>query len=389
VKAIVPFSKTYASVSLDAVRGLAALAVLVDHSRNLTFVDFPQATSHHMLWFPFYALCTAGHQAVVIFFVLSGYLISGSIFRMIRSDSWSWKTYLTHRLIRLWIVLIPGLLLCALWDGIGLHSHLAPLLYAGASGTHMMGDVSVSYTFPAFFKNLLFLQTILSPTFGSDVSLWSLANEFWYYMLFPLGLFALLPRTPLISRLIHGGLFLLIAWFVGRGILFNMLIWLAGTLLAILPVRITSSRTALVASAIYIPVFFGMNRYLPLSPLALDYLLTVFTFAFLWILIGLRKESQQSLAVTFSRDLSRLSFTLYVGHVPLCMLLAALLLGDHRWTATPLHLVYWMGVVAVLLFAAYGTAWLTEFRTDTFRRWIERTLLKTNAAPKNLGAAHL
>ena len=44
-----------------------------------------------------------------------------------------------------------------------------------------------------FWGNLVFLQTILVPTYGTNALLWSLANEFWYYMLF-----------PLLAVLIHG-----------------------------------------------------------------------------------------------------------------------------------------------------------------------------------------
>ena len=116
------FTKSKASVLLDLVRALAALLVLVEHWRNLFFIDYPQIQAHRAAFAPVYLLTSAGHQAVVIFFVLSGYLISGSVFRTLDRNNWSWQTYLVHRLLRLWIVLIPGLLLCALWDAIGIHS---------------------------------------------------------------------------------------------------------------------------------------------------------------------------------------------------------------------------------------------------------------------------
>jgi len=125
------FVETQASVLLDLVRGLAALLVLGEHWRNLFFVDYPQLPAHKLLWALPYVLTGAGHQAVVIFFVLSGYLISGSIFRALKRDQWSWASYMTHRVVRLWVVLLPGLLLCAAFDTLGLHLHRAPLVYAG------------------------------------------------------------------------------------------------------------------------------------------------------------------------------------------------------------------------------------------------------------------
>src|SRR5580658_7990721 len=116
------FSDTTASVLLDAIRGIAATLVLLEHWRNAFFVDLPQVPSHRMLLAGVYLLCAAGHQAVIIFFVLSGYLISGSILRAFRRNEWTWKQYLTHRLVRLWIVLLPALVLGACWDHLGLYS---------------------------------------------------------------------------------------------------------------------------------------------------------------------------------------------------------------------------------------------------------------------------
>ncbi|MDQ0917493.1 acyltransferase family protein [Paenibacillus sp. V4I5] len=52
-----------------------------------------------------------GSQAVMVFFVLSGYFISSSILKAISENRWSWSDYLLRRVTRLWIVLLPALLL--------------------------------------------------------------------------------------------------------------------------------------------------------------------------------------------------------------------------------------------------------------------------------------
>ncbi|MGC8548860.1 MAG: acyltransferase family protein [Acidobacteriaceae bacterium] len=127
----VPFSKTSASVNLDVLRALAAAAVLLSHWRALLFVDFGQLHAHKLLLAVPYVISGAGHQAVIIFFVLSGYLIGGSVMRNVQRGRWEWREYLFQRLTRLWIVLIPALVLCAMLDGVGMASHAAPLLYGG------------------------------------------------------------------------------------------------------------------------------------------------------------------------------------------------------------------------------------------------------------------
>ena len=59
----------------------------------------------------------------------------------------------------------------------------------------MLGDTTQLLAPHILFSNIFFLQGIYTPTFGTDGALWSLANEFWYYLLFPLGLIALRSRA--------------------------------------------------------------------------------------------------------------------------------------------------------------------------------------------------
>jgi peptidoglycan/LPS O-acetylase OafA/YrhL len=375
------FTKSKASVLLDLVRAVAAILVLVEHWRNIFFIDFMQIKSHRPLFALPYLLTSAGHQAVVIFFVLSGYLISGSVFRMLKRNQWHWPTYLLHRGLRLWIVLIPGLLLCALWDGIGIHSKLAPLLYQGATGNHTLPDAIANHTATIFLGNLAFLQTVLVPTFGSDSALWSLSFEFWYYMLFPLGLFVVLPKIPVRVRILCAVLFSGIAWFVGKDILLYFPVWLSGTLLALIPAPKFRVKGRIVACLLYVPVFFlftkldALNGGVAAISLELrDYMLTIATFLFLWALLSAVEPSSQSKGEHLIRETSRFSYTLYVVHMPLCVLMTALILGDQRWNPDPLHIFFGLLCLAVLIAYAYGVASITEFKTDRVRRWIEGKL---------------
>lgn len=182
----IPFNRTTASAQLDLLRGLAAIVVCLEHWRNLLFVDYPTVAQHRTLFAVPYVLSGAGHQAVIIFFVLSGYLIGGSVFRMFAQNRWSWKRYMTHRLVRLWLVLLPALVLGGALDLLGITLGRAPALYAGQVQNHMLSNVSQALTPGIFAGNLLFVQGIFVATLGSNGALWSLANEFWYYILFPL-----------------------------------------------------------------------------------------------------------------------------------------------------------------------------------------------------------
>lgn len=71
-------------------------------------------------------------------------------------------------------------------------------------------------------------SAILVPCFGTNGPLWSLANEFWYYLLFPILLLLLLPgsriSTRVASLLLAAGILL----FLPRSILLGGVIWLIG-----------------------------------------------------------------------------------------------------------------------------------------------------------------
>ena len=95
---------------LEIARAIAALAVMAGHMRGMYFVDYNDLEYKSVIAQIFYFLTGFGHQSVIVFFVLSGFLVGGSVIEKFEKGTWSWKKYLTQRLARLWIVLIPSLL---------------------------------------------------------------------------------------------------------------------------------------------------------------------------------------------------------------------------------------------------------------------------------------
>jgi peptidoglycan/LPS O-acetylase OafA/YrhL len=372
----VPFHQSRASVNLDVLRALAAFLVLVSHWRALLFIDFPEIASHKLralLAVP-YVLSGAGHQAVIIFFVLSGFLIGSSVWRKTGQQRWDWRDYLLHRLTRLWLVLIPALVLCAMWDAIGLHSHAAPLLYAGQVHNSVIPNVAERHNWPTFWGNFLFLQDTVTHTFGSDGPLWSLANEFWYYLLFPCAIIALRSGSGWLRRLMHAALFLAMLLFLSHSILLLFPAWLAGAALAFFPLPQIPVRLRPWIMAAYIPIFFFLAKFHGLNGTVSDYLLTLATIPLMLALLSYRAEARPSAEVTISRRSAGFSYTLYLVHVPFLTLLAAFIVHDHRWKPTWAHL----GIALCLLLAATGYAYLlasvTEFHTERVRDFVKARL---------------
>ena len=291
--------------------------------------------------------------------------------RTIRNETWSWSVYLLHRLVRLWIVLLPGLLLCFLWDSIGLRTH--SLLYHGIIPFYETGDISRLQTTRAFFGTLFFLHPMLVPTYGSDGPLWSLSYEFWYYILFPLGLIALRREFTWRSRSACVVGFLLAAWFVRRDILPMFPVWLLGMALTLVPVPHIRAALRWFAASIYLPLLFFFSRADRWPLLAQDYIFSVLTVIFLWIMLSANGEADTSTYFTRgSRGLARFSYTAYVVHQPLLLLAASILIGTSRWFPSMSSIAAGFGLLLFILLYSYGAATLTEFKTETVRQWIER-----------------
>ncbi len=244
---------------LDLVRGVSALLVMLGHLRAFLFVDYGEVAGSGRLTKAFYFATGLGHQAVMVFFVLSGYLVGGSVIAGLRKGSFRWGGYAAARLVRLWMVLLPALLLTLGADLAGRHVNAAA--YAGGLNSQFMSGPTVAE--PAsldgltFLGNLGFVQTIAVPVYGSNGPLWMLANMFWYYVLFPLlavGIWqatrfvhgrrrnsgspaSRIPHPPSCiphpaSRILHPAscllLFLFLVWWLPGELLSGGLVWLMG-----------------------------------------------------------------------------------------------------------------------------------------------------------------
>ncbi len=93
---------------MDLFRGFAATMVLLHHAVGLDWRKvYPVQPFHQIVQTVF----GFGLQFVMVFFVLSGFVIASSVVPKIFLGKWSWRDYFISRLTRLWLVLIPALFL--------------------------------------------------------------------------------------------------------------------------------------------------------------------------------------------------------------------------------------------------------------------------------------
>ena len=209
---------------LDAMRAVAACVVVHNHCWNVLVRNYQG--SDGALWKIPYTLAGLAPDAVIVFFVISGFWITSSVVGRVERGTWSWPDYAIDRLSRLWLVLIPVVVLGCLLDAIGRYGLGVPL-YLGTQGARFQTiDVADHLTLPIAVGNILFLQLLVVPTVGSNGPLWSLANEFWYFFWFP-SFFLLWQRkgaNPIMALIALGTMVLFSSLIVGFGC------WLMGSL---------------------------------------------------------------------------------------------------------------------------------------------------------------
>ncbi|MCW2669128.1 MAG: acyltransferase 3 [Frankiales bacterium] len=218
-------SPSSANRALNVMRAAAAITVCVGHVR--AYLLKPLEGNHFGAPTRVaYALTSLGHGAVMVFFVLSGYFVGGSVLRDRARGSFRWADYLTARTLRLWLVLAPALLLTALLDRIGRHAYPHSEMYgdtARAVVNSGLGDM---------VGNLFFLQPHVVPVYGSNGPLWSLGYEYAYYLLFPLVVVGVAVGTGRARRLAAVPVIVAVALVTGPQVMALFVTWVAGALIA-------------------------------------------------------------------------------------------------------------------------------------------------------------
>ena len=366
---------TGCSMLISLLRGLAALQVAAAHLRAEVFPGLRDIASPPICY-QILAFATGfAHQAVVVFFLISGWLVGGSLLNRIERTATApgdatprmaspWRDYALDRVTRLWMVLVPALCLMLL---VGIWTDAVDPLRTDASPAN-------EFSASAFAGNLLGLQTIIVENFGGNYALWSLANETWYYIQFPL-LLIMFTGGSRPRQLGAAALLVVLGTSLPLTITLYFALWLLGA--AFSRIRIdcgTGARVALVALAAACSIYFrirGSNDDLKLESFLQDLVISLPLLALLSSLrapLTMRSFPMQVIARN-AHILSEFSFTLYVTHIPVIRLLRHI--GQHAYgrdhlsPQASLDYAIYAGMLALLL----AVAWLSYllFESHTFR----------------------
>lgn len=383
------------SLWLDAFRWTAATFVVLTHVNNRLLVRLSLLPASERTPANYVAALLAGfgHQAVVVFFVISGFLVGGSLWReRTASGDVDLPRYLVKRLCRLWTVLLPALLLVLACDAFGIYVLHGPSWGVYLDEVHpTVASVVPTLGAGTFVCNALFLNNVGCEHFGSDEALWSLFNEFWYYVVFALLVLASIPRRRNWERAAGIAVAVLVLslftrWqFGGASFAPYLLIWLVGVAsharrrpFVDLPLGLMTA--ILVAWLLGFRLAFRSEQ---LDAIPGAWFLGDATLALLFGNLLLVLKARTDLAPppgnTVHARLASFSFSLYCVHTPIVMLYAAVLVstvgvGWHMTPDTPHVWILTALAVPLSMLAAWTFAWLTERHTDPLRRWVMRRL---------------
>jgi len=356
----------FSSSFFDLTRFIAALLVVLGHGMSRFFPPFSWESDPSITELSFRILLTGyGSQAVTVFFILSGYFIGMSVIKQTESNRFSYKPYILKRVIRLWIVLIPGLLLTLVLDSIGTSFFTSDVMY---SSGNIVGSIQSSdLTLLNWLANALFMQTILVGPFGTNGALWSISYEFWYYAICPSFIYIIAGKRVLLSSI----LLILVLIAVGTNIAKLFPLWLMGVAVFALsrkPTIISKLKSMkylyivfvlFVAVAVAFRIFSGIDKDTERYTVGL-----AFSLLMLVVLANDRPLiNQKNHIICFS--LASFSYSLYVIHTPILGIFRAVSMRDSKfWDFSILNASVFLLVIMCVVFISYLFSRLTEVHTS-------------------------
>ncbi len=311
-----------------------------------------------------------GHAAVVVFFVLSGFLVGGKLVELfvsprLRSD---WPSFLVDRFSRIFVVLLPvlaltaGILAALLW-----FVPTAPFVHTGQWTYDLAQPLTNDLSWARWAGVAVMLNDVVVPTLDSNGPLWSLAYEWSYYII---GLAAVLAYRRIVSPwallvMAYGAVLLGLCAYHQPNILFAGLSWLAGIGARLaFNAGLLRGRLMLLAGVACVILLLALEALIPLPDPVLGLGVALMIAHPAWRRWRFLEAAGERLA--------SFSFTLYAMHFPVMLGIMGVLFAAGMLPARLPFDAAGFGVVGatfvVIMLCARGFAYVTEDRTADLRK---------------------
>jgi peptidoglycan/LPS O-acetylase OafA/YrhL len=352
--------------SLDGLRGLAALIVVFTHL-SLTLPTFSDKwiapTAVHPpvgsfgWWFTStpLQLTLAGDEAVLVFFVLSGLVLTLPV---IRRANFDWIGYYPRRIARLWIPVAASVVLAVIWIVLTDQTAArASSLWVDEYSIHGLSWAQVLNSFDLIFGNI----SLNNP-------LWTIRWELLFSILLPVFVVVAIASRRLWWLVLLATIpAVLIGTYGHNGALMYFPVFLTGVVLAVkfreidewMRRHASSKRlrigaiAVLIASLLLLDVhwtLWGLLGGAPRFQTAAHSLEFVGAFGLVF-LAAFWRPVRGLLSTRFFRWLGRISFSLYLVHVPIVIAVDSVF--NHQFTVLRILLSLALVLVAAVLFARF------------------------------------
>ncbi len=355
---------------LDGIRGIAALVVLLHHCLLVVpslaapdkrqgyggfawFVNSPV----HIVW--------AGGEAVVVFFVLSGIVLTLPILRARRFD---WLAYYPARLLRLYLPVVASVLIAS-----------AIAIAIQPSASESTSSWLRHHDLPITVPRMVRTSVLVLGTEWLNSPLWSLRSEVLFSLLLPVYVFAYLKVLPRPVGLVLAVTLVFVGSGVGKDNIFYLSVFAFGVLVARdfgpirdgLGARIAGRRgvwwvVGLAAFTLVALTWRWTFLGLGLTGISLWWrAMAAFGAVTLILLAATWGPLARFLSRTVCQWAGRLSFSLYLTHEPIVVAAGRLLPGDMTGFVP-------LVAIPVALVVAYVFYRVVERPSHQLARWVGR-----------------
>lgn len=298
-----------------------------------------------------FGLFKYGHEAVIVFFVLSGFVIH---LKQASPDfiysKFSLIEYLKKRIIRIYPTLITSFVLCAAVD----------YFITRITGENLLLRFS-KYNVSSFVYNLFLIPE--TPIWGYNFPMWSLKHEWFFYLLYPV-LLLLSRKSMYLSTAITTLLFFSYAFglsipYIGPAA-YTLQVWYTGMILAHC---YKNKESNLISDFPYLALIILVYPLIDRERVS-TYPILDFTFGLIvsgaLSMVVLSKSKRLNKLLSRFAWVGSFSFSLYLLHSPLIDLFKVIVLQLKSTNELPFHQWYILISVLVIIPVIYFIYYFTE-----------------------------
>ena len=356
---------------LDAMRFIAAFMVLLSHARNTFFpayCDLP-ADQHNIVTMAITMFCRMGHEAVIIFFILSGFLVGGRGFERIKNGTMNVKGYSIDRISRIYPPLIAAIAFYFIT------SLIIP---------------DTPYSWSVAIGNLFNLQGII---FESLISpFWSLSYEVWFYVVFGSLAYALMS-TKSRGKLIGFCFFALSVSVFTMGLKMHyLLVWMMG---AVAYVIRPQKGNVLILIFSFIAFCVGVLLWqlskdtntlqVAISGTNKELLLifiSAMTCLFIQQIILFKPTQKANVFIEQALGkMARFSYTLYLSHRIVFLWIVAYVFPEASCSFSLIGIFKFGCIIIITLFACWSIYLISERYSPNIKRLLKESIINYSSHP--------